>query len=248
MSQLSAYQHPGNISDQHTVYAYKKSNWDGSHASTIYLYVADSNRLQSFKWAKGDKVATEVIAVVDWKFFSVKKFTNYRMSSDKKPQLVATLSMEGMKTLKIEVGPMHDSLVLSELPWQSYDFDFAGLGFTWRALKNKRDSFHFHIADAGMVNGNMAFINKGRVVVKFIGYEMLNGKQCLKYSANGIGLENKGGEIWIDPATFMIEQYKIELHDEEGFVNGMLQLIKTEKMQPREWKAFKLKCLTNVQD
>lgn len=245
LSQLTKFQQPANFSDLHTVYEYKKSNWDGTHSSTIFLYVADSNRLESFKWAKGEDVATLVTADIDWTLFSVKKFTNYKLKHSNAPTPVAVLKMEGNSKVKVEVREMRDSLLLTDLPWQSYDFDFAGLGFTWRALKDKKDSFHFHIADAGMVNGNMAFINKGRVQVSFTGYEKLNGKECMKYSVDGPGLENKGGSIWINPSNFMIGQYKIALPDEPGFENGMLQLVKAEKMHPKEWEAFKLKCLAN---
>jgi hypothetical protein len=134
-------------------------------------------------------------------------------------------------------------LLLTDLPWQSYDFDFAGLGFTWRALKDKRSSFYFHRADAALVNGNMAFVNVGKVQVDFEGMETINGKSCLKYKADGAGLENKGGHIWINPFNFMIEQYKIALPDEPGFENGMLQLLSSQKMSPVEWEAFMKKKL-----
>ena len=238
-SQLHKFQFPSNFRDLHTLYEYKKSNWDGTHASTIFLYVADSNKLESFKWFKGDKVATLVTAVTDWKIFSVKEFQNHKLRQGQTPQLVAQLQMESGIKMKIKVGEMQDSLILEELPWQSYDFDFAGLGFIWRALKNKNDSFYFHIADVAQKNGNMAFVNKGRVKVDFLGYETLNKKKCLKYFVNGEGLANKGGNIWIDPISFMIEQYKIALPDEPGFVNGMLQLVRTAKMSPEQWATFK---------
>jgi hypothetical protein len=236
--QLQKYQKPSSIDDLHTMYEYRKSNWDGSHASAIFLYVADSNQLQSFKWSSGDKTATLVTALIDWNKFSVSRFTNHRLRKAQPPQLVATLTMDGEKTIRIEVGEMRDSLLLSALPWQSYDFDFAGLSFTWRALKEKKDSFHFHIADAALVNNDMRFVNKGRADVHFTGYEMMNGKNCLKYSIDGPGLENRGGTIWVDAAGFMIEQYKIALPDEPGFENGMLQLVKKEKMKPEQWQAF----------
>jgi len=63
------------------------------------------------------------------------------------------------------------------------------------------------------------------------------------YFADGIGLENKGGYICVDPQTSMIEQYKIALPDEPGFQNGMMQLIKTHRMTPAEWETFKRKKL-----
>ena len=242
-SQPDKFSGPSSFADKGIVYEYRKSNWDGSHSSLIYLYVADSNKLESFKWYKGDDEATLVTAIIDWNTYSVKKFTNNKLRKGNAPALIAELKMESDKKIKIDVGPMHDSLMISDLPWQSYDFDFAGLGFTWRALTDKKQPFWFHIADAGMVDGNMAFINKGRVDVKFIGYEKVNDKNCLKYSADGPGLQNKGGNIWINPENFMIEQYKIALPDEQGFENGMLLLVNKQKMSSDEWIMFMKKCL-----
>ena len=240
-AQLDKFSKPSSFSDEHTLYEYKKSNWDGTHSSSVFLYVADSNKLESFKWWEGDDVATLVSATIDWKNYSVSQFQNHKIRKGKSPELIAEL--KGGKKLKIEVGPMRDSLLIADLPWQSYDFDFAGLGFIWRALKNKKDDFWFHIADATIVNSDPKFVNKGKVTVKFIGNETVNNKSCLKYFADGPGLENKGGHIWVNTENFMIEQFKIELPDEPGYENGMMLLIKTYKMSPEQWENFKGKKL-----
>lgn len=236
-AQLNKFGHPGKSADINTVYEYRKSNWDGTHASSIFLYVADSNKLESFKWWEGDNEATLVTAIINWETFSVSEFQNYKLRKGQSPQFIAKL--KGQKKLEIEVMGMHDSLLISELPWQSYDFDFAGLSFVWRALKDKKGSFWFHIADVAMVNDQPKFVNKGKVDVKFIGYEIINNKNCLQYFANGIGLENKGGHIWVNSENYMIEQYKIQLPDEPGFKDGMMQLVKTFKQTPEQWKMFK---------
>jgi hypothetical protein len=240
-AQLSKFGKPGLFTDRNTVYEYKKSNWDGTHSSSVFLYIANNNRLESFKWWDGDTVATLVSAVIDWKNYSVSEFQNHKLRKGKAPELIAKL--KGEKNLKIEVGEMRDSLLIADLPWQSYDFDFAGLSFIWRALINKKDSFWFHIADVAMIKDQPKFVNKGKVTVKFTGNELVNNKQCLKYFADGTGLENKGGYIWINPETFMIEQYKIALPDEPGFENGMIQLVKTYRMTPGQWESFKRKKL-----
>jgi hypothetical protein len=240
-AQLQKFCKPGSFADKYTVYEYKKSNWDGTHSSRIFLYVADSNKLESFKWWEGDEVATLVTADIDWKNISVSEFQNHKLRKGKTPEFIAKL--KGVKNLKIEVGQMWDSLLISDLPWQSYDFDFAGLGFIWRALKNKKDSFWFHIADVAMINDKPKFVNKGRVTVRFEGGEIINNKQCLKYFIDGAGLENKGGYIWINKENFMIQQYKIALPDEPGFENGMMQLITTYTMTPEEWSSFMKKKL-----
>ena len=159
------------------------------------------------------------------------------MRKGKAPELVAKL--KGGKILKIEVGEMRDSLLISGLPWQSYDFDFAGLSFIWRALKNKKDDFWFHRADVAMVGEKPKFVNKGKVSVTFQGIEKVDKTQCFKYAIDGEGLDHRGGHIWINPETFMIEQYRIALPDEPGFENGMLQIIRTRQMQPKDWEDFK---------
>ena len=240
-AQLSKFGKPADIGDENTVYEYRKSNWDGTHLSTVFLYVADNNTLESFKWWDGDTVATLVSADINWNTYSVNEFKNYKLKKGQAPQFVAKL--KGDNTLRIEVGETKDSLLIDDLPWQSYDFDFAGLSFIWRALKDKRDSFWFHIADVAMINNAPKFVNKGKVRVQFVGVEAINGKHRLKYSIDGIGLENKGGHIWINPQDFMIDQYKILLPDEPGFANGMMQLVKTYKMKAGDWESFKKKRL-----
>ena len=241
--QLEKFIIPASIDDIGTVYQYKKSNWDGSHASSVFVYVADSNHLESLKWWEGDEVATLVTADIDWKTFSVREFQNHKLRKGITPELIAILKMEPGNKFRIKVGEMNDSMSISAFPWQSYDFDFAGLSFIWRGLINKQSSFWFHVADAGMQNGQMAFINKGSVDVKFIGKEKIGENVCLKYEANGPGLENKGGYIWIDTQSYIVRKYKIEIPDESEYENGMLELVKTYKMDREAWKHFIKKCI-----
>ncbi len=129
-------------------------------------------------------------------------------------------------------------MILDDDHWHSYDFDFAGLGYSWRALIDKKSSFSFLIADVAMKNNKPAFENKGRVQVDYLGEELANRKNCLKYKIDGPGLQNKGGHIWIGESNNMIELYKISLPDEEGFDNGQLRLIKTQKLTTAEWEKF----------
>lgn len=237
-AQLSRYGAVPVFQDRHHLYVYRKSNWDGTHASRVYLYIADSNRLQSFKWTEGDVSATLVTAEFDWNQYSVSSFTNHRLEAGKAPRLVAKLQTEENGKLKVEAGAMRDSLWLSHLPWQSYDFDFAGLGFAWRGLQHKKEDYWVHIADAAMVKGDMRFVNKGRVDIHFREEQILNGRKCLLYDINGPGLDNKGGQIWVNADTWMIEAYKIRLPDEPGFENGYLELEEVKTISPAAWEAI----------
>ncbi|HMR91475.1 MAG TPA: hypothetical protein PKC69_04150 [Chitinophagaceae bacterium] len=237
-AQHSKLQGPVSVPDIHTVYVYQKSNWDGSNASTIFLYVKDSSRLESFKWAPGYTKAALVTAIMDWQYFAVKYFSNHHLDTLCNRKLVAELKVANGKNSSVQVGDYKDSMLLADTYWHSYDFDMASLGFSWRGLKNKKENFHTLIADVVSQNGKPAFINKGNVDITYLGTEKINRKKCLKYKIDGPGLENKGGHIWINPKTSMIEQYKIELPDEDAFDNGMLHLKRTLKMTPQEWDVF----------
>ena len=237
-AQQIKFSEPVHFNDLHTVYTYQKSNWDGSHASLIFLYIKNTNELESFKWSKGDEWATLVSATIDWKSFSVKKFQNHRVYEDGKRKLFAELEVVEPRKIKFKLGTINDSMILDDEHWHSYDFDFAGLGFSWRALKNKTAPFSFLIADAAFVNNKPGFENKGRVQVDFLGKEMMHETECLKYKIDGPGLQNKGGHIWINPDNYMIELYRISLPDEDGFVNGQLKLVNTKKLSSAEWEKF----------
>lgn len=238
-AQQDKFVQPGIIPDIHTLYTYQKSNWDGSNASQVFLYIKDTNRLESFKWSKGDKWSTLVSAAFNWNEFVVNKIQNHRIDAQGNKTLVAELNLESTNNIKFQIGDFQDSMILSDPFWHSYDFDFASIGFAWRALKEKRNSFSFHIADAAFINNKPGFENKGRVDVEFIEEEWINGKQLFKYKIDGPGLQNKGGFIWVNPANnYMIELFRIEHPDEEGLENGQLKLLKTQYLSPAEWEKF----------
>lgn len=237
-AQLDQFTKPTNITDTHTVYQYQKSNWDGTHRSDIFLFVRNNQQLESFKWSEGDHVATLVKAWMDWNNFSIRKFENWRVEKDKEPYVRASLEQFAPGEMRFEAGELKDTATIDNYPWHSYDFDFAGLGFSWRALKEKRKDFTFYINDVIMKDGKPVFGGKGLVLVKYQADENVNERNCLKYNIDGPGLENKGGTIWLDPETFMIQRYQIVLPDEDGFKNGYLNLLNKFKMTPEQWEKF----------
>src|SRR5688572_1178482 len=90
-AQVNKFDQPRSFTDKHLLYEYKKSNWDGTHSSSVFLYVADSNRLESFKWSEGDEVATLVTAIIDWKTYSVAEFQNHKLKKGRAPEFIARL-------------------------------------------------------------------------------------------------------------------------------------------------------------
>ena len=93
-AQVSKFGKPPSFTDKHTLYQYKKSNWDGTHSTSVFLYIADNDKLESFKWWHGDTVATLVSAVIDWSNYSVKEFQNHKLRKGKAPEFIARLKGE----------------------------------------------------------------------------------------------------------------------------------------------------------
>jgi hypothetical protein len=175
---------------------------------------------------------------MDWNTFSIRRFENWRVEKDKEPYIRAFLDQFAPGKMRFEAGDLKDTAMINNYPWHSYDFDFAGLGFAWRALTDKQKDFTFHIYDVIMKDGKPVFGRKGEVAVKYLANENINDRKCLKYNIDGAGLENKGGTIWVDAEVLMIQRYQISLPDEEGFTNGFLNLLKKQKMTPSEWENF----------
>ena len=140
-AQQDKFAQPINIDDVNTLYTYQKSNWGGSNASQVFLYIKDINQLESFKWNEGESWSTLVSAAFDWNKFVVNKIQNHRIDTHGNKTLVAELNLESANKIKFQIGDFQDSMILVDPFWHSYDFDFVSIGFAWWALVEKKDSF-----------------------------------------------------------------------------------------------------------
>jgi hypothetical protein len=85
-----------------------------------------------------------------------------------------------------------------------------------------------------------SFAFKGLVTVDFVSEEERHGAACRKYSINGVGLEHRGGTMWIDRAAGHIVDYEIDLPDEPGYESGKLRLKQIDHMSNEAWHEFML--------
>ena len=82
------------------------------------------------------------------------------------------------------------------------------------------------------------FVFKGLVTVDFVSEEERHGAQCYKYSIDGMGLEQRGGTMWVDKAALHIVDYEIDLPDEPGYKSGKLRLKQIDHMSNDAWREF----------
>ena len=144
------------------------------------------------------------------------------------------------------------AVTIENYPWHSYDFDFASLNITLPHYLDPLAPCFFGIADfvtAGYpdpqrlnsyIEQARSFAFKGLVTVDFVSEEERHGSLCHKYSVDGVGLERRGGTMWVDKSARHIVDYEIDLRDEPGYESGKLRLKRIARMSNEAWREFKL--------
>jgi len=221
------------------VYHYRKSNLDGTRASNVSVFVPDSSRIESLKWNESGKEATLVKAWLDWSTFSVRRFESSKLAASG-DTLIATLAVvPGARAVTIELGGRQRRSDIRNWPWQSYDFDFAGLSVVLPHLVNPERSFHIGIADPAVDSAGPAMLDKGSVTVEFVRRETRDGRTVRRYIIDGPGLERRGGGLWTDLEAGFLVGFEIALPDEEGMKSGKLALRSIEPMDEAGWGVFR---------
>ena len=223
------------------VYFYKKSNQDGSNPHWVANYIANQTYMESLKWGTTGRGATFVTADINWSTFSVRKFVGGNISPSGERIIGGQLDLlDEAGNYQVKFGDTQDTMHIEAFPWHSYDFDFASLNLIWPHLKKPKSNFTINIADVVPVEGIPKFANKGPVEIQFEKEEKYNGFDCYKYNIDGQGLENRGCSIWVHKSGKYFIEYLIDLPDERSYVDMKFQLDRIEKMDLKEWEAFKL--------
>ena len=220
------------------VYHYAKSNVDGSRRSNDDLYVASETRLESFKWTPGIREATLVVAEMDWTTFSVARFETFQVLADGTRRRVASLRTSDDGAAVVIEGPGFSFRTpIEELPWHSYDFDFASLNVALRFVEEPEATVRFGVMD----RHRGAFRHKGSVELVYLGDQERAGIPCRHYAIDGPGLEDRGGEVWVRrSADPVLVDYEIDLPDEPGMRSGKLRLLGEEELSEDAWQAHLL--------
>lgn len=224
---------------QGKVLHYRKSNLDGSRATRVSVYVADTERLESLKWDEGSTEATLVNARMDWPRFSVREFQSFHLEQGKAPELRGTLQANSDGT-EVRVSFIEGKAVkIAHWPWHSYDFDFASLGLMLPHWKNPQGEMAFWRTDVKFVGENVDFAEIGGVRLAFEANELRNGRQARRYAIGGAGLENQYGKLWTDARTGLIVEYRLPIGDEPGYDDVLFRFDREETLNGEQWEAFK---------
>lgn len=222
-----------------TVFFYRKSNIDGSHASTIATYVASNTRIESLKWTPGSGRSTLVAAEMDWSTQSVEMFQTWHVFADgrRDPRMSARADSASRMLVVTSPGGSFETPIVM-YPWHNYDFDFASLALSMRHLRDPEQPFTVTIIDRTFHDGEQKFGYKGTIEVRYVGDEKRYEIACRKYAVDGQGLENRGGFMWFDRNEGHLVDYEIDLPDEPGYESGKLRLLRLESLTPGQWEDF----------
>ena len=231
------------------VFQYEKSNRDGTRSGRVSLYVAGPDRLESLKWDEEKGWATLVIADLDWKRFSVRRFESWALRQGKPPELKATLETAVDGRITISVLPDF-ALKVSSWPWHSYDFDWASLSLVLPHLRQSERPFSFVRADFILEEGKPPrFDEIGTVRLRYEGREQRGAVVTRRYHMEGTGLLAPGqpkaaaagnaGTVWTDAGEGHIVEFELPFPDEPDFKDVRFRLLAKETMSREQWDAFK---------
>ncbi|MCP3916097.1 MAG: hypothetical protein GY711_11115 [bacterium] len=124
-------------------------------------------------------------------------------------------------------------------PWHSYDFDLTSLNVCLRFLTAPEKGARFGIMDVvRKPDGSVSFAHEGSVELRFVKEEERGGEAVRRYTLDGPGLEDRGGDVWVscskDP---VIVDFEIDLPDEPGMQSGKMRLLRRAEVTEKEWKA-----------
>lgn len=235
VAQLTAYRFKATSVPAGKVFHYEKSQLDGTHPTRLSVYVAATDRIEALKWDHGGDEATLVQAQMDWPKFSVRRFEAWHLARDMKPELRATLEVDG-ETLRMSL--MSQPVKLTHWPWHSYDFDFTSLNLTLPHLLEPEGELKFWRTDF-VYSDPPVIAELGELRLRFDGRETRAGKTVRRYSIGGEALQGATGTWWADLRTGLLVEYEMPVGDEPGYDNVRLKLTGMEKMTATRWEEFK---------
>lgn len=225
-----------------TVLHYVKTNIDGTYPENVSQYIAAPFRMESFKFHPKGTRAGLVIAEMDWQNFSAKSLQSWQVFASGERKLFATILFDGA-TGKAEVSiptlkKEPEFVELKYFPVHLYNFDFGSLNFAFPHLLKPKKDFRIGVTDPTFKQDGALVEYKGEVTISFVAEEKRNNAAVRKYKIDGVGLQNRGGFIWVNKKHGWIEDMEIQLPDNPDWTSFKFKLIKAEKMSRDEWEKF----------
>ena len=217
------------------VFHFLKSQRDGTHATRVSVYVAETARIEAVKWDEGGDEATLVVGIMDWSKFSIRHFEGWRLARGAAPEKRVTLDVAGDR---LAMSMMPGPITITHWPWHSYDFDFTSLNLTLPHLVRPEAGLSFWRTD--FVYGDAPKVAElGEVTLRFEKLERRDGRRVRRYAIGGPGLDGASGTWWADADSGLLVEFELPVGDEPGYRDVHMKLAGAEALDAAQWTAFK---------
>ena len=202
---LMALAGPGNPDNVGRIYAYVRSNRDGTEAERVYVYRYARSRIEVAKLRRRCTNAAFVTADLDLPQGQARRLVAGRLRPDAAHEIFGSLEFNaatGRIVARVQTprGGLGDSVAVPDRPWHLYDFDLASLTITAQYRPDRRADFSFGLPLVTVGEGSSMLSYLGRADLRFIRAERHLGRQAYRFEAGGPAFGNRGGPIWFDAA------------------------------------------------
>ncbi|NIB38446.1 hypothetical protein HBA55_02555 [Pseudomaricurvus alkylphenolicus] len=220
-----------------TVYHFTISNRDKSYIKNIALYVADENKLESFKMYPGADHTVVVEAEMDWEKFSIKSVNQIEISKE----LVRTETLR--MALKEEPSYLYvyggsriprGEYMPGYFPATNHGFDFSDLNFAFRHLRDPRSDVEVGVA-APVPPGKLAYT--GNMKMLYVGEESYKGRSCYRYSISGRGVGGRTGYLLVNQRGGHFEYMELDANYHPKFDYFRYELSSVSQMTREQWDS-----------
>lgn len=225
-----------------TVLHYVKTNIDGTRPEYVSQFIASAGVLESFKFHPKEPPAGLVVAEMDWRAFSAKSLTSWRVPGGGERRLFGKINFDAVaRRAEVSLPAVRsgaESFAFGQTPVHLYNFDLTSLNFAFPHLADPRGRFRIGVADPTFREGGALVEYKGEVTVAYLSDGRRNGAPVRKYRIDGPGLEGRGGLIWVNRRRGWIEDMEIALPDNPNWTSFKFKLLRVGRMSRAQWESF----------
>jgi hypothetical protein len=242
-----------------TLYQYRKSNLDGTHPDTVFIYVADQTHLDVLKLEPGVTTGVNIEAELDWQTFMPKKLQMYHDRQDGLHIPIFHLTTVGNQAVLTadnlaSMNPHAAAIVGKEQrlkitsPSHVYGFELISFNFAIQHLRKPKSNFV-----VGMMGDNQNFgpdspspiAYFGEAKVDYLATEKRDGISVHKYKLSGAAFNGKEGFFWTDAKLGHITDIEMPVANNGDWDNFKLKLVKMENLNAAAWRKRKGEQLRN---
>jgi hypothetical protein len=225
-----------------TLFHYIKSNIDGTRPEQVALYIADTARVELYRYNPGTARANLLVATLDWRRFIARRIESWQVPAGAARRLFATMVYDtagpAVEVSLPALGRGAERLPTDSLPFHVFGFDLTSLNLALPHLRHPAEPFSVRLLDAPLADSLTVLRDRGVVSIRYRGAELREGRPCRVYTVGGPGLDGREGRLWVDEESGYLADLEIPVPDSPGWTSFKLRLEGRETISAADWLAF----------